>query len=416
MDRKIEKSKWSKKRITYGVAAILLGVIAFFAFSMLNKKVYKQDRDKVTVKSVIEENFQDIILIEGSVEPITSVLVNTPEGGTVEEVFIEDGEMVTKGTPLVRLNNPSLLLSYMTQETAIVEQINNLRNLKLSLEKDQRTLTESLIDIEYELTKQQRAFRSDTFLFVRGAIPVNDYQDTYDNYQYQETKREFLQDNVTTTSQNNKDQIARINKSVRMMERNLDVIHSNIEKLLVRAPASGLLSSFDPVIGEAFTGRQTIAKIDVMEGFKIRGKVDEYYLSQVKTGQLARFSFSGQVVELKVKKVLSEVLGGKFDIELIFAREVPEDITNGQSLQIRLELSAASMATLIPRGNFYQTSGGRFVYVMSDDDKQAIKRDIKIGRQNPSYYEVLEGLSAGERIITSSYDSYKNFESILLTN
>jgi HlyD family secretion protein len=415
MDRKIEKPKWNRKLVTYGSAAVILVILGFFALRTLNKKTYRLDRDKITVKEVIQQDFQDIILIEGTVEPITSVLVNTPEGGNVEEIFAEDGVYVTRGTPLVQLSNPTLMLSYMTQETAIVEQINNLRNLKLSLEKDQRDLTESLIDIEYQLTRQTRAFQTDTFLLVRGAIPVNDYQDTYDNYLYHEIKREFLQENVTTTRENNRDQIARINKSIEMMERNLDVIHANIEKLLVRAPVSGMLSSFDPVIGEAFSGNQTIAKIDVMEGFKVRGSVDEYYLSRVKTGQSARFSFDGKSVELKVKKVLPEVEGGNFAIELVFVDEVPESITNGQSLQIRLELSAASQATLIPRGNFYQTSGGRFVFVMEGED-MAVRRDIRIGRQNPSYYEVLEGLSPGERIITSSYDAFRDFESIQLTN
>lgn len=414
MDRKIEKSKWNGKWLYYGIGAIFLFTIMFFAIRSINKRSYRLDKAKITVREVSRGDFQDIILIDGTVEPVTSVLVNTPEGGTVEQKFVEDGILITKGTPLVRLNNPTLMLSYMTQETAIVEQINNLRSLKLSLEKDQRDLTESLIDIEYALTRQQRAFQTDTFLFVRGAIPVNDYQDTYDNFQYQETKRDFLQTNVSQTTRNNTEQIKRINKSIEMMERNLEVIHSNIEKLLVRAPVTGMLSSFDPVIGESFAGNQTIAKIDVMEGFKVMGSVDEYYLSSVKPGQGARFTFSGNSVELKVKKVLPEVEGGRFGIELVFVDEVPADITNGQSLQIRLELSAAKVSTLIPRGNYYQTSGGRFVFVVDGD--KAHKREVKIGRQNPSYYEVLEGLEEGEKFISSSYDAFKDFETIELTN
>lgn len=415
MDKKIEKPGKARQYIIYGSVTAIFIVIVFFAFRMLNKKVYRLDEDKITVREVIEQDFQDIILIDGTIEPITSVLVNTPEGGTVEKIYAEDGTLVEQGTPLVQLGNPSLMLSYMTQETAIVEQINNLRSLKLSLEKDQRDLAEALIDMEYELTRQTREFKTDTFLLVRGAIAVNEYQETYDNYEYRETKRDFLEDNFLTTRENNSDQIRRINRSIDLMERNLDVIHANIEKLLVRAPVSGMLSSFDPVIGEAFNGNQTIAKIDVLEGFKVRGQVDEYYLSKVRPGLRARFSFSGQSVELEVKKVLPEVEGGKFAIELVFVDEAPEAITNGQSLQIRLELSAASKAVLIPRGNFYQTSGGRFVFVLSGDSN-AEKRYIRIGRQNPSYYEVLEGLEAGERIITSSYDAYKDFETVQLTD
>jgi len=302
----------------------------------------------------------------------------------------------------------------MTQETAIVEQMNNLRNLKLSLEKDERSLTESLIDIEYELSQQERQFRTDTVLFSKGVVAVNDFSATHDNLKYQIKKRDFLEENVQKASSDNVEQIRRINRSIDLMDRNLEVIHANMDKLLVRAPVTGLLTSFSPVIGESFTGSQTIAKIDVLEGFKVRGSVDEYYLSNVKPGQLASFSFSGEIVQLEVSKVLPEVEAGRFEIEMIFHTETPDKITNGQSLQIRLELSDSKMATLIPRGNFYQATGGRFVFVVEGD--QAYKRYIKMGRQNPSYYEVTEGVEPGEQIITSSYQAFKDFESIQITN
>ena len=198
------------------------------------------------------------------------------------------------------------------------------------------------------------------------------------------------------------------------MERNLQVIHENMEKMLVRAPMTGRLSSFDPVIGESFAGRQTIAKIDVLKGFKVIGQVDEYYLSTVKAGQAARFSFNGEIIDLTIKKVLPEVINGRFEVEMIFIDEAPKDIRTGLSLQVRLELSEASQAIMIPRGNFFHAFGGQYVFVMNGTG-EAIKRKIRIGRQNPSYYEVLEGLDVGEQIITSSYEAYKNFETITIT-
>ncbi|MCP4123613.1 MAG: efflux RND transporter periplasmic adaptor subunit [Bacteroidetes bacterium] len=413
MDRKIEKSAWRKYRIPYIIGAVLLVGLGLLAYNAISNKTYRVAQEAITVKKAVTGEFQDIILIDGTVEPITSVLVNTPEGGTVSEIYSEDGVMVTKGTPIVLLDNPSLLLTYMTQETAIIEQVNNLRNLKLSLEKDERALTESLIDIEYVLSQQERQFRTDTVLYSKGVVAVNDYADTYENLKYQEKKRDFLEENVQKSSTDNLEQIRRINRSIDLMDRNLEVIHANMDKLLVKAPVSGLLTSFSPVIGESFTGSQTIAKIDVLEGFKVRGSVDEYYLSNVKPGQLASFSFSGGVVQLEVSKVLPEVSNGRFDIEMIFHGETPDKITNGQSLQIRLELSDSQMATLIPRGNFYQATGGRFVFVVEGD--QAYKRYIKMGRQNPSYYEVTEGVEPGEQIITSSYQAFKDFESIQIT-
>ena len=414
MDRKIGKDRWTKKRLLYIGLIIVALVLSVFGFKSLNKKVYKVDSNRITVKKVTEGDFQDIILIESVVEPITSVLVNTSEGGLVEEVFIEDGVMIQKGTPLLKLNNPAVTLGYMTQETAIIEQMNNLQNLKLSLEKDQRDLTESLIDIEYQLASDERDFKVDTLLFDQGVIAKTNYDDSEQAYKYQQKKRDFLEENVSKSREDNKVQIERINRSIELMERNLLVIHDNMEKMLVRAPVTGRLSSFDPVIGESFAGSQTIAKIDVMKGYKVIGQVDEYYLNTVKAGQAARFSFNGEIVELTIKKVLPEVIGGRFEVELLFVDKAPENIRTGLSLQVRLELSETNTAVIIPRGNFFHAFGGQYVFVL-DENAKAHKRKIRIGRQNPSYYEVLEGLEVGEEFITSSYESYKNFETITIT-
>ena len=199
------------------------------------------------------------------------------------------------------------------------------------------------------------------------------------------------------------------------MERNLDVIHENMEKMLVKSPVSGRLSSFNPIIGSAVSGHEIIAKIDVLNGYKVRGYVDEYYLSNVRIGQASRFSFDGNLIELIIKKVLPEVKNGRFEIELAFVDSFPEAISSGMSVQARLELSKSTDAILIPRGSYFQSSGGKFVYVINQDG-EAIKRAIRIGRQNPSYYEVLEGLNVGEEIITSSYEMYKNYENIEITH
>jgi len=415
MDKRIEKKKWSKTKTLYVVGALAFVVLSAFGIGAINKKIYKVDASKISVKKVTEGDFQDVILIDGEVQPINLVLVNTTEGGTVAEIFIEDGVLVEKGTPLVKLNNPAATLNYMNQETAIIEQINNLRSFKLSLEKDQRDLSESLIDSENSLADVERAYKIDSVLFAKDIIARNNYTNTKESYKYQQKKRDFMDKNVSKSRQNNQTQLQQINTSITLMQRNLEFIHESLDKMLVRAPVSGMLSSFDPVIGESYLNNQTVAKIDVQSGFKIRGQVDEYYLSMVKTGQLARFSFDGKQIDLKVKKVLSEVVNRRFEIELVFVNDPPTSITNGQSLQVRLELSKAQKSLLIPRGSYFQSSGGQFVYVLNNKD-EAYKRYIKLGSQNPSYYQVLEGLEEGETIITSSYDAFKNYESIKLNN
>ncbi|OIQ27559.1 MAG: hypothetical protein BM564_12360 [Bacteroidetes bacterium MedPE-SWsnd-G2] len=411
MDKKIEKPKWTKLKIIRLVGLLFFITLVFYGFKYMNTKTYIVNANKITTKTVIEDDFQDMIMVNGDVEPIGLVFVNTIEGGTVDQIFSEDGVYVEAGTPLVKLSNPSVTLSYMNQETAIIEQINNLRNLKLSLEKDQRDLSESLMDSENRLSDEKRAFKIDSVLYTKKVIAANDYDNREANFKYLKSKRDFMNSNVVKSKSDNNIQIQQINRSINLMQRNLEMIHSNIENMLVKAPVSGMLSSFDPVIGESLSANQTVAKIDLQTGFKVKALVDEYYLSMVKPNQLARFYLDGQLINLKIKKVLPEVINRQFEIELIFIDEVPQTVTLGQSLQVRLELSKAKKSIMIPRGNYYQSSGGQYVFVL-DNEGLAHKRTIKLGNQNPSHYQVLQGLHPGETIITSSYDAFKNFESI----
>lgn len=415
MDKKIERKRFTKTKIAAGFAGIGILALLFFGWKAINKKTYYVDASKITVKEVLNKEFKDVILVDGLVEPIKSVIVNVPEGGNVKAVFVEDGAFVKKGEPLLQLSNPGLMLSYVTQETAIVEQMNNLRNLKLSLEREERNLTESLIDIEFELQKSERLLNKDASLHKIGNLAKNDFKTTEELHAYNLEKQAFLKDKVDKASLNNQDQISRINASMQLMERNLKIIHENMERLLVKAPVSGRISSFNPVLGAAFNNNETIAKIDVLEGYKIKGMVDEYYLNVVQPNKFARYSSNNELVELKIRKVLPEVVNGKFGVEMEFTDKTPETIANGQSLQIRLELSEAKMANQIPKGKYYQSSGGRYVFVLNDKN-QAEKRFINIGRQNPLFYEVVEGLSEGEKIITSSYEAFKDFNIIELKN
>lgn len=413
MDKKIEKKQWSQKKTIYLVGGIVVLVLFYFGMSSLGKKTYKVDASKISVKTAKHGDFQDVILIEGDIEPINLVLVNTLEGGTVSEIFIEDGVRITKGTPLLRLTNPGVTLNYMNQETAIIEQINNLRNLKLSLEKVQRDLAESLIDSENNLANEKRAYKIDSIFYKKGIIAKNDYIDRKASYKHLKNKRDFMNKNVIKSEIDGKLQIGQINTSIALMARNLKLIHDNIDKMLVRAPVTGMLSSFDPVMGESYLRNQNVAKIDVQSGFKIKGQVNEYYLSSVKKGQLARFTLDGKQVDLKVSKVLSEVVNRQFEIELVFVKTPPSSITIGQSIQVRLELAKSQKSILLPRGNYFQSSGGQFVFVL-DGNGEAHKRIIKLGSQNPSYYQVLQGINEGEKFISSSYDAYKNYETIII--
>jgi len=272
-------------------------------------------------------------------------------------------------------------------------------------------LEESLIDSENDLADSKRAFKTDSTLYTKDVIAENDFINREKDYEYLKKKRNFLKGNVNKSIKDTRTQLNQINQSIARMSRNLELIHANIENMLIKAPVSGQLSSFDPVIGESYASNTTVAKIDVLSGFKIRGSVDEFYLSSVKPNQLARFSLNGASIPLKVKKVLPEVTNGRFEVELVFVEKAPESIAIGQSLQVRLELSQTEKAILIPKGAYFQAYGGQYIFVLNNNG-EAEKRSIRIGRQNPLYYEILEGLEEGEQFISSSYEAFKNFELI----
>ena len=415
MDKKITENRWTLKRIGLRVGVPVLVVLVIVGFRLIGKKVYVIEAEKVKTAKVIYADFKDEVLINGTIEPITTVFVNATEGGTVAEVFVEDGAFVEKGRPLLKLSNPTVLLQYMTQETAIVEQVNNLRNIKLELDKNQRQLKEDLLDMEYNLAEVKRKFKVDTVLFMREAIARNEFLKTNENYRYQVKKKALLENTVKKESNDYHVQISQINASIDLMQRNLSVIRDNIEGLTVKAPISGRLSSFNPVIGKSFSRGESLGKISVQHGYLVRSEVDQYYVTAVKPGQVGTFNFNGKDVLLEVKKVLPEVVNGKFQIDFKFLEGEPEKLRQGQNLQIRLALAATQKSLIIPKGSYYHSTGGRWVYVVNELG-EGTKRNISIGKQNPDCYQVISGVEEGEVIITSSYDHYKNNEFLKITD
>lgn len=389
---------------------ILFITLVAYGYSLSLNKVYKADADKITVSKVIYGDFEDVVLLNASVVPLTSVIVSSPEGGTVAEIFTENGASVVKGTPLLRIANPNALSGYTSSETSITEQINQLRKLRLDLEQNQRVMSQDMMEIENSLRTATRKYKIDSTLYSKKVITLQEFNISSQDYEYYQGRKKILKEAVQQENQSRVMQLQQIDFSIGRMNESLETIRQNIENMTIKAPVAGRLSSYDPVIGKSYNTNEMLGKIDVMQGYKLQAGVDEYYVNRVKEGQTANCEFNGKTYQLTVKKVIPEVTAGQFQVELVFDGKSPDELRRGLSLQVKLTLSDNSKSLLLAQGQFFQSTGGSWAFVLKDG--KATKRNVKIGRKNYLYYEVLEGLQKGEEVITSSYDQFTQYDII----
>jgi HlyD family secretion protein len=410
MDKIIKKKRFSKKTIlTIAGAVALVGLVAY-GYSLSLNKVYKADAEKITVSKVQYGDFEDVVLLNASVVPLTSVIVSSPEGGTVAEIFTENGASVVKGTPLLRITNPNALSNYTSSETSITEQINQLRKLRLDLEQNQRVMSQDMMVIENSLRTASRKYKIDSTLFAKNVITREEFNISSQDYEYFQGRKTILKQAVKQENQGRVMQLKQIDISIGRMNESLETIRQNIENMTIKAPVAGRLSSYDPVTGKSYAPNEMLGKIDVMQGYKLQAAVDEYYINRVKEGQRANVEFNGKTYQLTVRKVIPEVTAGQFQVELVFEGKSPDELRRGLSMQVKLTLSDNTKSLLISQGQFFQSTGGTWVFVVKDG--KATKRNVKIGRKNFLYYEVLEGLQKEEEVITSSYDQFNQYDII----
>lgn len=414
MDRQIQQ-KPGKKRKRYLLFAALGLMPLILVFVLAGGGEFKVERERIRIAVVEHRTFDDVIAIQGNVEPVISFFLDAVEGGTIQEVYVEAGIMVEKGQSLLRLSNTQLMLDFMNRETQIVEQINNLRNTRMQMELNERSIRSQVLDIAYEKETMERQFGIDTNLYASAVIAKQQYEDSHTRYKFLKEKEEMLRVSFEKDEHFRKLQFSRIDRSIEMMERNLEAIRANLENLTVKAPITGQLTSFDIEIGESKMKGENLGRIDVLDNYLVKARVDEHYLSRVETEQTAAFMHSGRRYPLRVSKVLPEVNNNQFEVEFEFADSIPQNVRRGQTLAIRLALSSSVDAIVVPRGAFYSSTGGKWVYVL-DGSNTAIKRQVTFGRQNPDYIEVLDGLRPGESIISSSYDIYSDYETISIEN
>ncbi|MEE9441902.1 MAG: HlyD family efflux transporter periplasmic adaptor subunit [candidate division Zixibacteria bacterium] len=414
MDRKIEKKIITPKRIFYGIGSIALLVIIIYGYlSASDGATLRVEAARLTISDVVNGEFQEYISNSAEVIPLKTVYLDAIQGGQITQIYVEEGSIVKKGDSILQLDNTDLHLDIMYREAQLFEQINNLRNTRLAMEQNSLRLRADLLDIDRQIGNTERLFRQNQDLKEKKLISEFEFKGTKDEYNYWIQKRELTLETQRQDSILRSIQINQLEESVERMQNNLGVVRQKLDNLVLRAPIDGQLSSLDAEEGVSKPTGSRLGKIDVLDGFKLRVYIDEYYIARINSGQSGTVKIGDTTHSLIISKVYPEVRDGRFQIDLQFVDEEPVGIRQGQSLQIRIALGNLAMATMIPSGGFYQTTGGNWIFVLDESEELAVRREIKIGMRNPQMYEVLEGLSAGEKVITSSYTNYENFDRLV---
>jgi HlyD family secretion protein len=415
VDRIIEKKRWTPKRIAAIAGAGIIIVIIIYALLLSKQGARLNVRsERIRIDTVVSGEFQEFIPVTGTVIPINTYYLDAVEGGRVDTVYLEAGTFVDKGERILKLANTNLLMDVMYREAEIFQQSNNLRNTRLSMERNSLEMQREILDLEFEIRRQSRVVESNIPLAEKNLISQREFDESKDELEYLKrkltlTRRTQRQDSIFRTAQ-----IEQLEASLVRMEQNLAIVKQNMENLVIKAPVSGHLTSLNAEVGESKQRGERLGQIDILDGFKVRVPVDEHYIARINTDQEATFTFTDETFRVAITKIYPAVVEGRFTVDMNFVGEEPAGIRRGQSLRLRLELGDLSKAVLLPTGGFYQTTGGRWIYVMDESGAEARKRRIQLGRQNTEYYEVLDGLVPGERVIVSPYDTFGDVERLVL--
>lgn len=415
MDRVIAKKKWNRKRILTiaDIAAIVLLAAASYYFTSGKSKL-NVDLDRITISEVKKGPFQEFIPVNGVVMPLTTIYLDALEGGRVEEKYVEDGAIMKKGDPILRLSNTDLELNLLSQQSNVYNTLTQMQIARNAAQQNTVSKLNQMTDVESALKEAERIYNLDKSLYQQKAIGLQEFKKAENDYNYYLQKKELTQQLLKQDSLTNNQQLEQAKQSYQGSQDALTLFRKKVGDLIVRAPIDGQLTSLDAEIGQSKNKGERLGQIDVLDGFKVRVDIDEHYISRIYTGLIGEFTFADKDYKLKIIKVYTQVTNGRFQVDMAFVGDVPKGIRRGQTLQIRLALSDETEALLLAKGGFYQQTGGNWVFKVSDNGNTAYKVDIQLGRQNPDYYEVLSGLKPGDKVVTSSYENYGNMQELVL--
>jgi len=407
MDTKIVKKKSKLKFIIIILISVL--ALSVFGWYFLNqKKTYNVKTEDITIDEVTYGKFEDMLMLTAQTQSLHSSLVNVLEGGAVKEIFAEDGQMLVKGQPIAQVYNPNTEFNYLNQETGIMQQISQMRSSLLELKNQEFNQDKEVLQSQNDYNTALQTYNLQKRLYDAEIGKKTDYDVAMQNLNYQKQRKSIVEKGAYNEKASRNSQMAAINSSVSQMEKSLNILRSNKNNFLVMAPASGRLSSFTLSPGQNLTTGESIGKIDLMDGYKLVAKVDEYYINKISSGIKGTLDNNGKEYEVIITKILPEVKDGQFSVELNFiAAQVP-GLKIGMTFGVKLKLSADVQSLMIPKGNFYKDTNGKWIFVVKGS--KAERRTISVGRENPMYYEVVSGLKQGEKVITSDYAELKKYE------
>ena len=410
MDRKIEKKKglnlaFTKKALPYWLGALLLIFILWLAFRDDSKKL-RIDADNISINTVSLGQFNDYIRISGQVAPITTIQISPLEGGVVQEIVTEEGSKVKKGDVILILSNESLDMQILNSEADLAEKENILRNTLIQMEQQKLSVEQEKLQLQMDVRRNKRNYEAQKSLYDDGLISKEDYLKAEEDYYLSDSRLKLVDNRAKQDSLYRSVQVVRMQESLENMRQNMLMIRKRKDNLTIKAPIDGELGLLDVVLGQSVSAGAKIGQINNLDSYKIEAQIDEHYIDRVTAGLQATFERQSERYQAQIRKVYPEVRDGKFKADFKFMEQQPENIRSGQTYYLNLQLGQPVEAVLIPRGAFYQKTGGKWIYVVSSDGTKATRRDIRIGRQNPQYYEVIDGLEPGEKVITSSYDNF----------
>lgn len=413
MDRIIEQRWWIRKKYWkyIGGASLLLTLILFFALRDWTSTV-RVDRDKITIAKVFRGVFNDYISVDGTAAPISTVFLDAYEGGKVEEILLEEGTMVQKGDVILRLTNNDLNLNILNSEAQLAEKANFLREVRIRMEQEKHALEREVLNARFDLSTKKRHYEQNKELIKDELIPLDDYLVSEEEYQLAERSLALVILRQKQDSSFRTLQIELISENLRNMQLNLNLVKQQQDYLNVKAPVEGQIGSLLVEIGQSIPRGYRIGQVNVLSSYKIEADVDEHYIDRIRTGLIGYIEKPGDTLILEIKKVYPEVRNGRFRIDLVFTGRLPENIRIGQSYFIKLQLGQPVEAIQIPQGSFYQTTGGQWIFVVDKSGNVATKRPIRIGRKNPQFYELIEGLDPGEQVIVSDYGIFGTNEKV----
>jgi HlyD family secretion protein len=417
MDRLIEKKKGlQKKHIGYIIAGLIIVVLIYMAFFTDRTATYRVEKEKLIIEKVTRDQFNDYITVPGTVEPISIIFLDAQEGGRVEEILIEEGSMVKKGDIILRLTNPDLHLNILDSEAQLAEKENFLRNTQIAMEQERLQIKRELLNLKYDIERKERNFSQNETLMKDNLISREDFIRSREDLEMARQSRDLFIERQKQDSIFRSVQVDNMINNLDNMRRNLSLVRQRVENLNVRATVDGQLGLLVPEIGQSISRGANMGQINVLTSYKVTAQIDEHYIDRVRTQLTATLDRQGSLFDLIIRRVYPEVRNGTFKIDMIFTGNMPDNIRTGQTYYISLQLGQPKESVLVPLGGFFQATGGQWIFVLDPSETFATKRNISIGRKNPKFYEVLEGLEPGEQVIVSGYESFGKNEKLVFKN